>query len=241
MALAYAFTHVMFRMYGKFGPDGLVDTEEWSVGFRVGKDGMATSEASKVAFLETVSTHATAFHSNTQVAAGTRCFLTELQAAYIGSDGKYLGGNTQPTTVRPYGTPVPGIVQTLIPWDVACAYSLRSTIGRGRGSKGRFFYPSQEPIGISDGVWSSATTTGRATAAKALIEGINSAAASTWGTGTRVQVMSGFGDTAPVVEVRVGRAPDSQRRRTKSLPEGYAIASVAGSTALLAELENRVY
>lgn len=226
----YGSNHVLLRMLGWFGPDANTMVEEWGVGFRIPIPSGTLSENSKIAFLDTVQGACNTFHVNTQVSAGTRTWLKELTAAYIGPDGKYVGGKDQDTTHRPYPTPPAGITNSGIPWDVACVYSLRTDFSRGRGSKGRFYYPCQEMVGLSDGRWAQVSTAGKATAGKLLIDGINSAAKAIWAASEGVSVMSPIdGSHAPVRQVWVGRAPDTQRRRTKWLDESYEKVLVAGA------------
>jgi len=183
-----------------------------------------------VTFLENVATPISTFHGG-QIAAGTTCFLTELTAAYIGKDGKYVGGAAQNTTRRKYGTPVAGAGAAQFPWSQALVLSLRTVLSRGRGSNGRVYWPATGmSIQGATGLIGTAQIDPTADDAKVLLDALNSAAkAAMPGTGG-LSVMSnvGTGISATVTSVRLGRKLDRQERREKRLSEAYVTRQLAG-------------
>ena len=127
-------------------------------------------------------------------------------------------------------------------WDVARCYTLGTPLERGRASKGRFYWPCAHPVS-GDGRWDVTTTQDAATAAKTLLDAINGAAAAVWSGAQGVVVLSalGAGVAAEVDRVLVGRAPDTQRRRTKALEEDYQTSALSTFAAAQFEPAERVY
>jgi hypothetical protein len=188
------------------------------------------SEAAKAAFLLAAEPLWVAFHTATATGAGTSCFLTALTAAHVGPDGKYVGTGEQPTTRRVLATPAIGTGSAALPWSTACAYTLRSAILRGRGSRGRFFYPATG-LGVTaaDGLWTTTQAQNRANAAATLLQGLNAIGDDINPPALAVvSVMSnlGSGVRSAVTRVEVGRKPDRQERREGDLPEQYQGANV---------------
>jgi len=226
--MAFSSVHVLFRINGKFGPSAAGGVEDWSCSMRINTGTTNASENAKTAFLETVSAPVNTFHVSSGAGSGTTAWLTNLSAAYIDTDGKYLGGGAQTTTVRPYTTPAAGVGGSAQSWDVARVYTLRTAQSRGRGHVGRFYYPVGQTT-QSDGRWTSAEVTAAATSAKTMIDAVNAAAKAVWTASFGVSVMSFVGGVSYQVNaVEVGRAPDTQRRRTKSLVEAPSKALIAG-------------
>ena len=227
--MAFSSTHVLFKINGVFGPTAATAVEQWSCSMRINTGTTNNSETAKVAFLETVSVPVNAFHTSSGASAGVACWLTSLSCAYIGPDGKYVGGGAQTTAVRPYTTPAAGLVSNTQSWDVARVYTLRTAQSRGRGHVGRFYYQVQAPLS-TDGRWSQADVTSAATAAKTMIDQVNAASKSFWTASFGVSVMSFVGNVSYQVNaVEVGRAPDTQRSRTRQLVESPSRALIAGA------------
>jgi hypothetical protein len=226
--MAFSSTHVLFRINGVFGPTAAAGVEIWSCGLRINTGTTNNSEAAKTAFLETVSVPVNTFHIGGDASAGVATWLTSVSAAYIGEDGKYVGGGAQTTTVRPYTTPPAGAGAQVSSWDVARVYTLRTAQARGRGHVGRFYYPCQATVG-TDGRWAAGLATNAAGAARILIDQVNAASKLVWTASFGVSVMSFVGGVSYQVNaVEVGRAPDTQRRRTNNLAEDPARSLVTG-------------
>lgn len=231
--MPFAEPYVYLRAVGVFGASASSPVDIWSAGFKFRHPEAAPSTASLQAFLETASVPVSNFHASA-VRAGTNCFLTELTAAFVGTDGRYVGGSTQSTVRRPYTTPTPGIGTTDSPYSQALVLSLRTAILRGPGSNGRVYWPATSLT--IDGATGTLTTTqlnGIITPAKVLIDNLNAAKQSAMpGTGP-LAVMSavGTGIAATVTSVRIGRRLDTQERRENKIPEAYVSASIAAGLA----------
>lgn len=219
--MAFAREHLLLRAIGTFGLSANTKNEEWTAGMRIMVGASGFTEANKAIFLESVATPFSTFHSGSDVSAHTTSWLTALSAAYIGTDGKYVGGAAQETTIRPYGSPSAGVGATAASWDQCRTFTLRTDRGRGRAHVGRFFWPCALALS-NDGRWTAIQSQDAAGAAKLLLDAVNNAAESVWPEAQGVYVFSKIaGDEEPVTRVEVGRAPDTQRRRTRSLLEEY--------------------
>lgn len=198
--------------------------------FMIGSSPM--DEAKKLAFLQTIASPIDTFHTSNASGAGTQHWLQELQAAYIGTDGKYVGGGSQDTTTLKYATPHASFLTNKVTWDLARTFTLRTAVPRGRGHVGRFYYPCAAVVD-DDGRWSVSTVTQTANAAKAMLDAVNSASKTVWPDGHGLSVFSPLGVYPnPVVRVEVGRAPDTQRRRTKSLLEEHVGVDLVGASSV---------
>ena len=192
---------------------------------------MAPSPANLDAFLAACETPIETFHAHPSHLVGEHCHLNELTAAYIGQDGKYVGGASQQTTRRVTG-PTPGSGPTTWPWTQSLVISLRTLLTRGPGSNGRIYYPfTGGGIQGADGRVAQGTTLAFAVGAKAMLDGINSAAESnlpgTGGVSVMSQVSTGI--AATVVGIRVGRRLDRQERRENDRPEDYQSQTLAAA------------
>lgn len=239
--MAFTEEHCLVRAVGSFGPNETDEREIWTCGWRVDIGTDTSSEDKKVAFLATIQDAVRNFHAAPPVAAHQYSYLQKLTAAYIAPDGRYLGREAQTTTEYIYASPAAGASTIPASWDTARTYTLRTLLPRGRGSVGRFYWPCGAAV-LSTGLWPDPDIPNAATAAKGLLDAMNSAAATVWTGSTGVRVYSYIGNNSnKVVRVEVGHAPDTQRRRTRSLLETYAGADLAGVGALLREHGQRVY
>lgn len=229
--MSYAEPFVQLRILGTFGASGSAIGEIWQAGVKLRNPGTAPSAANLAAFLAACETPIETFHAHPAHTIGTNCFLQELTAAYIGTDGLYVGGASQQTTRRVTG-PTPGNTTTLWPWTQALVISLRTLLTRGPGSNGRVYYPfTGHGIEGSDGRLEASAAQAFANGAKAMLDGINDAAETNLpGTGG-VSVMSkvGSGIAATVTSVRVGRRLDRQERRENDLLEDWRSATLAAA------------
>jgi len=240
--VSYGAQHVQFRMLGVFGPLHSDPREIWGVGLRIFIGATALVEADKAEFLAAVKTAASAFHNSAVNKAPSSCWLTKLTAAYIGMDGKYVGGAAQPTTEDLYTTPLNGGGDPTMPFSHARVYTLRTDQERGRGSVGRIYYPSGWKVD-SSGLWTAAECQQAADAFRTYVDAINTAARSVWSPASAVSVFSGMGtgEIGEVLTVQVGRAPDTQRRRDSSLPESYLSSDLATTLEARERRQGRHY
>lgn len=239
--MAFSKAHLLLRMNGRFGQDVATSVEDWSASLRVDSTGAMLGEQQKVNFLESISAAVQAFHTSGSTGAHSTALLTNLTAAYIAPDGKYLDNGGQTTTTYTYATPSQGQQATGFPYSNARVYTLRTPLARGRGHVGRFYWPCGVPVAI-DGGWTVAQVQAAANTAKTLIDAINTAAKAQWSGSLGVVVMSFLGSNQNVVNrVEVGRGPDTQRRRDKSVPEDYRGAAIAGALTTAEAHATRVY
>lgn len=209
------------NVHGRFGSS--TGVEEWSTGFHVS---ITSGTPDATAFLETISVPISTFWSS-GVVGGSVNYLTELTAAVIGTDGKYLGGAAQATKRRTYTTPVASAGTVVAPWPTSCVLSLRvQSLGRGPTSHGRMYWPMPAmAVTPATGRWPAATTDAIAAAAKTMFQAINAAAVTSFGTGARIVNVSkvGGGGEAGVDMVLVGNRPDHQERRENAAAEIYSV------------------
>lgn len=235
--------HVLYRMYGAFGGNGDTAPEHWSASFRisVSQIGLLT-EAAKLSFLTLVEPGAKTFHSHTSMQVHQQSTFYKQSAAYIDTTGFYLGGFDQQTTYKTVASPTSGGSSLLMPWSNALAIRLQTDIPRGTASKGRFYMPCAGAVEAT-GQYQVATITGAATQAKTFLDAVNTAAQTTWGASSTICVFShgskapgGDPDPkhAPVTQVWVGCAPDTQRRRDNRVSENYQKVTLAAGTTRLA-------
>jgi len=227
--MTYAEPYVYVRALGSFGTAAATNLEQWGIGLKFRNPGAPPSVANLTAFLETISVPFTNFHTSAGVGSGSACWLKELTAAYVGTDGKYVGGASQQTTRRLYGTPSQGQGGIGAPFTQALVYSLRTALSRGPGSNGRMYYPALGlSVGTTTGVLAPATANGAVAAAGTLFNNLNAAAdAMLPGTGG-LSVMSNVltGVAATVTAVRVGNKIDRQESREAALVEAYVSAPI---------------
>lgn len=224
----YTHPYVYIRFNGVFG-NTATPIERWSAGIKLLQPGGLVATNSLIAFLETISGPVATFHSHSAVKAGQQCWLTELTAAVVGTDGKYIGGGAQTTLKRPYTTPVAGAATTILPYPTSMVLSLRTTLQRGRASNGRVYWPATAlNISPTTGVVVTADTTNYATQAALLLNAINQAADAFIPDSQGIWVMSGLdaGTSAPVTSVRIGGRMDHQESRERSIVEQYSSATV---------------
>lgn len=240
--MAYSANHLLFRAGGTFGAVSSEQLEIWSVGFRIFLGSSPLDESKKIAFLETVSGPVNLFHTDSSLKLHRSAYLKKLTAAYIGLDGKYVGGHDQPTTEYIYSSPSAGAGSLFYPFSNAMVFTLSSDIDRGPGSKGRVYWPTSEGLDAT-GRWSASAVNAYLTKFQTLINAINQAARSFWSPAAGVSVFSSVGSGAigTVTSVGVGRAPDTQRRRDNRLAEEHVYLPVTSAAAAIEAVQNRVY
>jgi len=176
-------------------------------------------------------------HTSSTLSHPAAVRLTHLKAAYIASDGTYLGGSD--AAEYTYLAPVPGTpgydpASTFIIPQSSLVVTLASERSRGYASKGRVYLP---PCGLAiaanSGLISTADVTAVGNTIKTWINAINAIAEIDYvgifskGHGVKEVLPSGKirytypddGEYLPVTHLRVGRVHDTQRRRRRSLPE----------------------
>lgn len=196
-------------------------TQTWSMGLSVANDGTATG-AELFTYLGSVDTFVKAFMTSAgvqQVTDSTTLYQTLAAYSYPA-----VGGSFATAGLASSGTAGTGSSAT--PSQCALVLSLRS--GRsGRAGRGRMYLPATSAAAMaSNGQYSLTTVTNVATAAKTMLDGINTL--SIGAAGAPVVIASrASGVTAPVNTVQVDTKIDTQRRRTdKIVRAGNAIVTL---------------
>lgn len=160
--------------------------------------------------------------------AGVTAYMTTVQNTHvlewlkwapIGTDGKYLDA---PDIIERDMHIVGSNGKSFrFPGQVSAVVTMRSAKKRGSATHGRFYPPTQPVFVDTDGRIQAGDKDALATAAKTLVNAINSAAADGK---HEVSLCSPGGkkttpDQQKVVSVGVGRVLDTQRRRRSALPE----------------------
>ena len=241
--MPYSVPFVKINATGHFGGSTTDIVEKWSAGLHLTKNGGVIGGTSELtSFLTTWTGLLKTFHGTLGVQAGTSCWLSEVNGAYIGTDGKYALGALQTTTRVPVSPITAGQISTVAPWATAMAISLRSLLTRGPASHGRSYWPwTGIALTSATGRITSAQQTTYATAFKTLLDGTNSAAAAVFGAGTNVGLVSNRGDgfQSPVVRFGIGAKPDHMESRERDLPEAYVFQTPVLAATLMQELDDR--
>lgn len=231
--MAYSQPFVLTTIRGVFHP---TDYEEmWMTTFKLPVNTQNIPAASEIlAFLQDIEPDVKAYHTNTTTGAGGNSQVTELTGAVIGTDGHYLGNGTQETVVHKFLAPGTGTGTNVRSFSAACCISMRTSIARGRGSRGRMYWPARSvPVDTGDGRLTVSQQTAMITNAQTLLNQINSKSATAFGVTSLVSVMSnlGAGTTATVGYVSIGRKLDNMESREGKLSEEHqwtALNTVGG-------------
>lgn len=223
--MAYTTNYLLTTVEGGFG-SGKPYSEQWRCTWKMPVPGVTNPSESLIQdYLTAIVTPITAFHQESSIAASSNTFFEAVSAALIGTDGKYLGGGQQVTQRKTLPTHVPGTGATGAPWSQSLCVSMGTGIARGRGSRGRFYWPSSGLlVSGSEGRLSTTQQNTAIASARSLLDAVNSQAATVFGGLVgKISVMSnlGAGTTATVLTVSVGRRLDAQERREKNLNEGH--------------------
>lgn len=235
--MPYVLPFVKVNAVGHFGSVVTDKKEYWQAGFHITKNGGLTVDtATLTTFLGAISGPIGTLHGNATLAAGNHCWLTGLNAASIGTDGKYVLGSLQPTTTYTYGAPVAGGGTGGSPWSQALVFSLRSTYLRGPASHGRIYWPATGlDTDPNTGCLSAAQTALISTPVQTCLNAINVAASASLGAGSTIGLVSkvGSGAQSPVVKVLLGQRLDGMESRERSISEAYVEKTLTVGATLL--------
>jgi hypothetical protein len=202
-------THLYVQWGGKL-PGG----EEWSCGFRMWK-ASGSNAADATAVLPSVSAAVAAYHIRQGTNISARAKLSFVKVNAIAVDGSY---QAQTTTQALFADTPGGGLQSAPPNQIAHVVSLTTGFSRGPAHRGRFFNPLPSFTVDATGVIAEADATAVAVSAGLLLAAVNQ------GGGEQMVVMSrkaGAPGHRAVTGIEVGRVLDTQRRRRRSLVEGY--------------------
>jgi len=204
-------SHLYLQWGGKL-PGG----EQWSCGLRYA---WFTSLASTdpAAMLAPVTTAVQAFHQRSETCIHSAAKLSFVKLNAIGPDGHYYEDSTYEQVVADVAGG--GTNTTQMANQVAWAVSLITGFSRGPAHRGRFYLPLPAVTVAADGLISAAvrdTVKGSATTFLTALNAVNS--------NYDVAVFSrkaGAPAHRNVTGIEMGRVLDTQRRRRRSLVEGY--------------------
>jgi len=143
--------------------------------------------------------------------------LDTLKLATIDVNGRYPAGHS-PSIATFVPPEFPAVAAVGLPGQISMVVSLRTVKPRGIAHAGRIYLPPSSLQVGSDGRWSTAQALGAANATRTLLNALN--LVTDLGD---LAVFSdvGAGDFEYVTGVRVGRVPDTVRRRRRQLVEDY--------------------
>lgn len=240
--MPYSVPFLKVNFEGHFGSSTTNIAENWVAGLHVTKNGGLIGGTTELTnFLTAIRAPAITYHSSAIAAAGTNTFLDAVSGAYIGTDGKYALGSLQSTTRVPLTTSTPGSSSGTAPWSQSMCITLRSTLLRGAASHGRIYWPA---VGMSitptTGVFPNANVISLSTAAKTFLDAVNVQAATAFGSGANVGLVSakGTGFQSPVVKVGIGQRIDSMESRERNIAEAHVFSNLVVSTTLLEQVDD---
>lgn len=152
---------------------------------------------------------------------GTCAALTWIKANMIGTDGKYMYSTTSQLDVTPAVT---GGIQSANP-RVSAVVTLETAIGRGRGSRGRYYPPAVgfQPDSVNSVFLSTSKVTGQLGIEKTFL---NALKAVTVTSGRYIELANvSPGDSvkgtdplwAGILKISMDNVADTQRRRTNAV------------------------
>lgn len=229
--MPYTSNFIQTTLEGEFRNPGKL--EEWRTGFKIPVTGTTPSDAALLNWAEDVAGVVSNFFGYSDVKAGSTAKLISVATALIGVDGKYLGGGSQSTKRYVLPVPIPGAGTTQCPLSQALCVTFKTSIERGRASRGRMYFPATALTVDPNGLIPTALCTSISAYAKNIFDALNGAATALFGGGAlKIAVMSklGEGTTAYVTDVGVGQKMDRQERREKSYSEQHVYNALAGAT-----------
>lgn len=222
--------HLLMTMGGP-----LYTVDEWSMSIRISKPtGLAANpfhDEIEDGLLD-LATDISAWWTANTIIQTTAAKLGYVKLNAIGPTGLYLDA-TQTHAYYWAGTLPSTSYAALYPAQVSLVSTWITDAERGPASKGRVYLPAPKvPINGSTGVWEVADCLAIANRMAVLLNSINDWPgwdAVTEFASMRACVVSGLGSGTirPITGVRIGRVPDTQRRRRSALDENYQLATTA--------------
>lgn len=205
--------------------------EEWSTGFYMGYEaGDADLPTQELA--DGIADLWRTFFIAPASQISNRWTATTVKLSSIGTDGKSNAADTVYANVPAGAT---GVGSLHYPPQIALVATLKSTIARGVGSKGRMYLPGVGMATEGDGKIGVGSLNGLRDTLGAFLTGVNALPSN------NVIVLASHGSlnedgspriggSSPIIkavqEVRVGTVYDTQRRRRNGLSESYVTATV---------------
>lgn len=220
----------------------LPGNETWSCSVKL-SDGRVGSPAVGVdAYLSTVDTNdwvngfiadaVLAYHQRVTTYCHPSVILQYCKLNLINRQGHYDAGTTSEHVFS--NTPGGGLDNPRYPNQVAMVVSLTTNVSRGPAHRGRYYLPMPTLAVSTDGRVAQADANAAAASAKTFLEAISDVPGLDLASSPGAVVMSrklGAAKTREVTGVEVGRVLDTQRRRRRSLAEGYESSAVSQGLA----------
>jgi len=209
---------------------GLLGGEEWQCGLRFRQTGGGSSPSEQIdnssISLSDIYDDIAALISNTSQGFPAATSLNWVKLAAIKTDGYYA---TDPQIHSP-ATPAVGASVAFVPNQIAMVASLWTGVSLGTGNRGRIYLPAPAQDVGTDGRWVLSLATGLVTRVRDMINAVNGEI-STIAVPTEPAIMASVtahqaGSEKAVTTVRIGRVPDTQRRRRTDLDEDYQEATL---------------
>jgi hypothetical protein len=242
--VAFRTPHMLLQWHGSFALDTSTPaTDSFTGGLRFAGPGLAAVDTDERG--DAVAAALAAWWKRSDNCIPQTARLSWVKWNRIGTDGKYVNNNS--TRLIMYPQAVTSTNSAVYPQQVSLAASWGTDIQRGRGSRGRTFFPTNIPLDPSLGMRvSPAFCASVGDSIVKLIVGLNTAVnggtAVTYPTGPfpvpgssqgdaaycMASVMSniGTGTTGIINKVRIGNRLDIQRRRDNAVEEEYDVSII---------------
>ena len=217
--------HVLATFRGTLGPAGL-PKETWSFGLRFGDDvtgPSATIPAFTQATAEAMHTSAVTLITSAQTKFSRDVEFTHVRLYPIGIDGHALA----PPLISTGAVARGATTTNLWPWQCSIVATLKAD-GLGRGRFGRIYLPPMgQALDVDGGLPSGAVLPIRQATSSFLAEVANAAGFATTTHLVVIGTTGAAGTIRRVMNLRMGRVVDTQRRRRRSLDELYISALIS--------------
>lgn len=202
--------HIYLQWGGK-----LPSNESWSCGMRFFGPA-ASAETDATAMLVPVSAAVVAFHQRVGSKIGTNAKLSFVKVNGINTAGHYI---SEATNQALYADLAGGSPQSPHAHQIALAVSLTTGFSRGPAHRGRIYLPAPCITVEADGLFPEADVSAVKTSFLTFRTALN-AAHTDWELAVFSRKAGAPGHRA-ITGVEIGRVPDTQRRRRRSLLETY--------------------
>lgn len=212
--MAYLSPFVKVQIIG----DCFSGQEQWTTQFCISATTLPSS-AVLLTQAEGIAARWTTFFTAAGAGYSAQYRTLSIKMNVFGTDGKQI---TDPTVEYVLPTPaVGGAAGTGNPPQCTLVLSLRSTVDRGAGTKGRMYLPITTPTISTDGRLASATITAILALAKTFFNGVSLDTNAAFGGVPSLVSPVLTGQQRAITRLLMGRVYDTQRRRRGNLEEGY--------------------
>ncbi len=222
----YDSPHMLLQWSGTFVNGVSADSppfEQFVGGLRFGGPGLAA--VNNQATADALADILDAYWRDAAARIPVHARLTTVKWNLIGRDGRYV---SQSDTQIASSESAPGAGNVVYPTQIAWATTWVTSLQRGRGSKGRTYWPTTQTVTSPSSVIDTSACQNKANRDWALIQSLNGVMPSSATDGVSAMVMSNVGEgrSAVITGCRVGNRLDVQRRRGAQIDEAYRSAPV---------------